>query len=763
MLPILAHLRRWSAALAIFAVVATLYGFGALGPFEHALMDGRFRLLPRDVSGQLVVVAIDPESLHKLDTWPWPRDYHARLLDRLMAAGAKNVAFDIDFSAASTANADRSFENALARAEGRVMLPVFAQRNRTAGREQTLVYNSFPIAPFRRSVLLGAVNVFPDADGLVQQYAPVMTIDGAPMPSMAALLSGSLPRQSGSFYLDYGIDLSKLTILSYVDVLQGNFDPTAVAGKNVIVGATAVELGDRLAVPLYHTMAGPLLQALAYESLSQGRTLHRSGTLPSLALALLVLILLERQFSTWGWRQGLLALLGTAATTYGIALVVQKIAPLSLDLAPTLAGAAGLYAFGVVRELERQALAAFRYRMSDQHRRAMMQCVLEDSFDGIVIARLDGTIELVNPAAIRLLGHSSETMVGKPIDLFLPDASSRQAAAMASRRDFRGVAERQTPIELALPLPDGTSRTIEYLMSPSHLPGGHRKARAEADRVVFIHSFRDISERKAAETKLRGAMQQALAADHAKSQFLANMSHELRTPLNAIIGFSEVIRDAMLEPVGQRYRDYAGDIAHSAQHLLGIIGDVLDMAKIESGHFDLYEEETILADVLASCLPLVGQFAKKSQVALAIDIPSDLPALWADRLRIKQILLNLLSNAVKFTPRAGNVSLSAELAQDHAVEIRIADTGIGMKPEEIQFALEPFRQIENTFNRQHEGTGLGLPLTRALTELHGGVLTIDSEPGRGTTVCVRLPPERTMRPVAAEAPMAPLVGASAAA
>ena len=357
---ILAHLRRWSAAFAIFALVAALYGFGAFEPFEHALMDSRFRLLPRGVSGRIVIVAIDPESLHKLDTWPWPRDYHARLLDRLFAAGAKEVAFDVDFSAASGADADATFESALARAAGRVMLPVFAQRNRSASQEPNLVYNSFPIAPFRRSVLLGAVNVFPDADGLVQQYAPVMTIDGAPMPSMAALLSGSLPQQSGSFYLDYGIDPNTLTILSYVDVLQGNFDPSAIAGKKVIVGSTAVELCDRLPVPLYHTMAGPVLQALAYESLSQGRALHRSGALLTLSLALLILLLLERQFSAGGWRRSLLALLGTGAAIYGVSLVVQKIAPLSLDLAPTLAGAAGLYAFGVVRELERQALAAFR-------------------------------------------------------------------------------------------------------------------------------------------------------------------------------------------------------------------------------------------------------------------------------------------------------------------------------------------------------------------------------------------------------------------
>lgn len=743
---VLSGARRGLVPLAIFVLVSLAYAFGAFEPVERALMDSRFRLLPRGTSGELVVVAIDSHSLHALNTWPWPRDYHARLIDSLIAAGATKIALDIDFSAISNPSADGALAAALVRAQARVILPAFAQRGALSERSRNDVYNSFPAPIFRPSTLLAAVDVFPGPDSLVRDYSPLLTVDKTPMPSMAALLFGSLPAQPGGFYLDYGIRLDKLTVLSYVDVLDGRFDPAAVAGKKIIVGATAIELGDQFAVPLYRTIAGPLLQALAYECLAQGRAVHRSGALPTLGLALLILIGFQRPLSARGWRRGLLALLAVAAMVYGTALAVQALAPFSFDLAPALAGAVALFAIGVVRELELQARAALKHRTSDQHRRAMMQCVLEDSFDGIIIARADGTIELVNPAGSRFFGCGPEDMAGKPIDLFLPGSTTLQDQALAARRrNLRLPAGSHMPVERQLAGPDGKMRTVEHVASCSQLRiVSHQKERHAAEPHVFIHTFRDISERKMAEIRLREAMQQALAANSAKSEFLANMSHELRTPLNAIIGFSEVIRDALLEPIGKRYRDYASDIYNSGQHLLSVVNDVLDLAKIETGHFDLHEEEVAVADLVAMCLPIIDQHANKSGIDLKVSLIPDLPRVRADRLRLKQIVLNLLSNAVKFTPAGGRVTVSAAVAPDGGLDIHVSDTGIGMKPEELPAALEPFRQLESTFNRRYEGTGLGLPLARSLTELHGGVLEIDSEPGKGTSVRVRLPAHRVL-------------------
>jgi len=226
------------------------------------------------------------------------------------------------------------------------------------------------------------------------------------------------------------------------------------------------------------------------------------------------------------------------------------------------------------------------------------------------------------------------------------------------------------------------------------------------------------------------------------------MSHELRTPLNAIIGFAEVIRDAMLEPVAARYREYARNIHSSGHHLLGLINDVLDLAKIDTGRMDLNEEEVDVSRLIATCLPLMAERAKKGGVELVVPPAPNLPSIRVDRLRLKQVVLNLMSNAIKFTPSGGKVTLAALPTADGGLTIKVADTGIGIRPEEIPRALEPFQQVEQNLSRRFEGSGLGLPLAKQLVELHGGTLTITSELGKGTTVFISLPPDRVIRAAA---------------
>jgi two-component system cell cycle sensor histidine kinase PleC len=225
---------------------------------------------------------------------------------------------------------------------------------------------------------------------------------------------------------------------------------------------------------------------------------------------------------------------------------------------------------------------------------------------------------------------------------------------------------------------------------------------------------------------------------------MANMSHELRTPLNAIIGFSEVIRDALVGPVTPRYRDYARDIHASGKHLLGLINDVLDLSKIELGRLELHEEPVDLAKVVHDCHRLVADRVSSGGLEFILEVPSDLPAVLGDELRLKQVVLNLLSNAVKFTPAGGRIVLAISAPPEGTVVFAVADTGIGMKPEEIPIALEPFRQIDSALNRRYEGTGLGLPLARTLVELHGGFLNVISVAGSGTTVTFTIPADRVL-------------------
>lgn len=239
------------------------------------------------------------------------------------------------------------------------------------------------------------------------------------------------------------------------------------------------------------------------------------------------------------------------------------------------------------------------------------------------------------------------------------------------------------------------------------------------------------------------ARQEAEASDRAKTEFLANMSHELRTPLNAILGFSEIIRQETMGPVSPpRYRSYAEDIHHSGEHLLGVINDILDVARIEAGKMELDDEEFEVRAVMDSVLRIFQGRAAEARITLESNIPHNGLVIRGDQRRIKQVLLNLLSNSVKFTPEGGQVLLSSQVEAGQGLIFRISDNGIGMTPSQISVALTPFGQVDGRLQRKYEGTGLGLPLCKAFVELHGGTLQVESEPDQGTTITVILPPDR---------------------
>jgi len=370
--------------------------------------------------------------------------------------------------------------------------------------------------------------------------------------------------------------------------------------------------------------------------------------------------------------------------------------------------------------------------MARQHSESQLAQILSAVVDGIVTSDERGLIQVFNPAAEKIFGYKAEDIVGKSLNMLMPPGQAYNhdryldAYATTGKASIIGYGR-----EVVGRRRDGTEFPIDLAISEVTIDG----------KRMYTGVVRDITQRKQAERTLIDAKNQAERASRVKSEFMANMSHELRTPLNAIIGFSEVARCEMYGPLGHpKYIEYAGDILESAQHLLDLINDILDMARIEADKFELQDEDIDLAKAAAPPI----HFVNSDQIMLRNNIPATMALLRADKRRVKQILLNLLSNAVKFTPDGGTVDLDAFMAPAGGIVLQISDTGIGMDALEIDRALKPFEQIDSGLNRRYEGTGLGLPLVDRMMRLNGGELRIESEKGKGTVVSVHFPPERTV-------------------
>ncbi len=365
----------------------------------------------------------------------------------------------------------------------------------------------------------------------------------------------------------------------------------------------------------------------------------------------------------------------------------------------------------------------------------LMQSMLDNMGEGISV--FDSQLRLV------LWNDRMIEMVGQPRDMYRPGLQFEEVVRFSAERGEYG--------------PGDIEEHVQERITMSVQPHPHRNARWRVNgRFVelrrnpmpgggFVTVYSDLTERQRVEDALRDAKESAESANRTKSEILANMSHELRTPLNAVIGFSDIILREAFGPVGQpRYLDYARDIHESGTHLLALINDILDVSKAEAGRIELLDGLVDVSDLFDSCIRLVRARAAEANIEIILTSVDHMPKLQADGLRLKQVLINLLSNAVKFTPSGGTVTLSGESRNDGSVVLRVADSGVGMSPDDIPKAMSPFGQLEQSLARRHAGTGLGLPLSKALVELHGGRLQIDSDLGKGTTVSIILPADRVL-------------------
>jgi PAS domain S-box-containing protein len=364
---------------------------------------------------------------------------------------------------------------------------------------------------------------------------------------------------------------------------------------------------------------------------------------------------------------------------------------------------------------------------------ALLQGIIDNTPTAICLKDLDSRYLLVNRQfetyCLKTYGLRENDIIGKtPRELFPPEIAELTISNDKKLLQTRELMQE----EITLTMWDGPR---SFLVSRFAIHG----ADGTPSAICVIESdITEFKEREAAlavaEKASREALTEAEVANRAKSEFLANISHELRTPLNAILGFSEVMKNELFGPLGsEQYCEYATDIFESGGHLLSLISDILDVSKIEAGKFELEEADVSLDEVIHACLRLVEARAAQGKVTLELKMAADLPHVFADARKLKQIILNLLSNAVKFTSEGGRVVVGIRIEPGGRLMIDIVDNGIGIAEADMEKVMEPFGQADSSLNRRFEGTGLGLPIARSYARAHGGDLTLDSTVGMGTT------------------------------
>jgi PAS domain S-box-containing protein len=368
----------------------------------------------------------------------------------------------------------------------------------------------------------------------------------------------------------------------------------------------------------------------------------------------------------------------------------------------------------------------------------------------VLVAALDkdNQVAFWNREAERVTGYSAVEAIGNPliVELLLPDPDYRRASAAEIRRN----ALRCRDWEREITCKDGSVRTIAVSCIArdfpiADYPGGWGIGVDVTGRVArereLAEARDDLEHARAEEVMARNL---AEAGSRAKSDFLALMSHELRTPLTAVIGFADVMRGELFGPLGSpKYHEYCRDIEASGRHLLELVGDILDLAKVESGRYVLTEGTVDLDALVRASIQLLGERPALKGIILNTRIERSLK-IHGDERALKQVLINLLTNAVKYTPSGGQVELTAGIVSGSALELIVSDTGIGIPAAELALVQEPFAQASNSGAAGEDGSGLGLSIVRTLVELHGGTLTIESDIGTGTRVSVRVPAERVL-------------------
>ncbi len=525
--------------LLVGLLVAAMCLGGWFDKIERDLMDLRAHLHARPASGELLVVAIDPASLQALKRWPWPRRYHAEVLRRLLAAGARRVAFDLDFSSSSGPEDDRALEEVLAVAgPDRVALAVLRQW------VQDRIFDTAPLPRFQRHVSLASINVQPDPEGLIRGVPTVAAWGGGSVPTMPAWLAGEPGAAARDLLIDFSIDPATIPTLSFVDVLIGHYDPAMVMGKSILVGPAAIELGDWRSVPVYRALPGPLLQALAFETLIQDRALHRLAGAPIAVAGGLLALLIGPWFLRLPWRRGLALLAGSSGLIVTVAGVLQPAAAWAVDTVAPLLGLLLAFSVAMLLRVERQARALVGQIGSLPATDDMMRQLVDSSFDAIITFADDGRMLSCNRAAEHIFGAAASALIGGPVTVLLPDRRGLSLEALAQAGGSQ---------ELSARTQDGRRFPVEATFS---------RIRVD-EKWVGIGILRDIAERKAQQAELeRMALHDALTGLPNRTLFNDRIDRAIGAARRAHLSMAVLLLDL------DRFKDVNDTLGHDVGDLL---------------------------------------------------------------------------------------------------------------------------------------------------------------------------------------------------
>jgi diguanylate cyclase (GGDEF)-like protein/PAS domain S-box-containing protein len=678
------ELKHYRPHILVVVALAVVLLSGWHGTFRNALADLRFRWQQREASGSVVVVGIDARSIEAIGIWPWPRKLHAQLLTRLQEAGAGDIAFDIDFSAPSDAVSDREFVTALKSAAGSVILPSFKQPGAVAGDPQSLHINR-PLKPFADQSWAAVVNVEVEPDGRIRRYPLGERLGGEFLPSMAAVLAGQFNKADASLLIDFGIRAGSIPTISYVDVLRGDAAALAMLkDRKVVIGGTALELGDRFSVPNGAVISGPMLQALAAESILQGRSLRWTSDVVTLAatFSLILLMMFAWRRLTAGGR--VIVLFGMAFAVETAALLLQSKWPVILDTSLLYTAIAAYLAAIALDEIDFRGLLG--HIAENRFQRIAMSLG-----DGLVCTDKDHLITIWNPGAAVIFGYESEEMIGKPFDVICAGGAASAASLFAAGESVRPAFLSPGGVLMEF---QGRRKTGDVFPVETCISGWQG-----TDGLQYGAVLRDISVRKREAERIR------YLAEHDSLTGLANRT-TLHSSLSAMISQAGASQKIALLVVGldgfQQINDMLGHKA--GDHVLRAVSEQLMLEVDGEGVVArLSGDEFAIA---MPCTAISGEVAKfADHVAHAFDKP-----LLADG-RVHRVKVSigvavyphdgghaeeLLSNShlafcrAKATRRGGHVMFRSSIRQEIETRLTLeAELALALEREEFELFYQP--------------------------------------------------------------------------